>query len=67
MIDEVSVSYCRRIGSEFSENEFDEIFPPGYERHYWHRARSIILKSYVHAFCGLSDTILENREVNSWH
>ncbi|UPJ47788.1 methyltransferase domain-containing protein [Bradyrhizobium sp. 200] len=59
MIDEVSVSDHRQIGSEFSETEFDEDFPPGYERHYWHRARSAIVKSYVHAFCGLSDTLLE--------
>ncbi|OAF19880.1 class I SAM-dependent methyltransferase [Bradyrhizobium neotropicale] len=59
MIDEVSVSDHREIGSEFSSNEFDECFPPGYERHYWHRARSAILKSYVHAFCGLSSTLFE--------
>ncbi|QQN65479.1 methyltransferase domain-containing protein [Bradyrhizobium diazoefficiens] len=59
MINEVSLSVHRQIGSEFSENEFDEDFPPGYERHYWHRARSAIVKSYVHAFCGLSDALLE--------
>ncbi|WP_108522920.1 methyltransferase domain-containing protein [Bradyrhizobium algeriense] len=56
---EASVSGHRQIGSEFSDDEFDELFPPGYERHYWHRARSAIVKSYVHAFCGLSDTLLE--------
>ncbi|WP_426441033.1 methyltransferase domain-containing protein [Bradyrhizobium genosp. P] len=59
MIDEVSVSDHHQIGTEFSDNEFDELFPPGYERHYWHRARSAIVKSYVHAFCDLSDTLLE--------
>jgi len=59
MSDEVSVSEHRQIGSEFSDDEFDELFPPGYERHYWHRARSAIVKSYVHAFCGLRDTLLE--------
>ncbi|WP_439406475.1 methyltransferase domain-containing protein [Bradyrhizobium sp. DASA03076] len=59
MIDEASVSYHRQIGSEFSHNEFDELFPPGYERHYWHCARSAIVKSYVHTFCGLDDTLLE--------
>ncbi|WP_426420544.1 class I SAM-dependent methyltransferase [Bradyrhizobium genosp. A] len=59
MIDEVSVSGHRQIGSEFSDNEFDEAYPPGYERHYWHRARAAIVKSYVHTYCGLSDTLLE--------
>lgn len=59
MIDQVSVSSHRQIGSSFSEREFDEDFPPGYERHYWHRARSAIVRSYVDAFCGPGDTILE--------
>lgn len=59
MIDEVSISDHRQIGGEFSESEFDEIFPSGYERHYWHRARSAIVRSYVHASCGLSDALLE--------
>ncbi|AMA60023.1 class I SAM-dependent methyltransferase [Bradyrhizobium sp. CCGE-LA001] len=49
----------RQIGSEFSHDEFDELFPPGYERHYWHCARSAIVKSYAHTFCGLGDTLLE--------
>ncbi|WP_024510002.1 class I SAM-dependent methyltransferase [Bradyrhizobium sp. ARR65] len=59
MIDETSVSDHRQIGSEFSDIEFDEDFPPGYERHYWHRARTAIVKSYVHAFCGPLDTLLD--------
>lgn len=59
MIDEVSVSDHRQIGSAFSESEFDEDFPPGYERHYWHRARSSIVKSYVHSFCCPGDTLLD--------
>ncbi|WP_027521996.1 bifunctional 2-polyprenyl-6-hydroxyphenol methylase/3-demethylubiquinol 3-O-methyltransferase UbiG [Bradyrhizobium sp. Ec3.3] len=59
MIDEVSVSDHPRVGSEFSNNEFDEAFPPGYERHYWHRARSAIVKSYVQAFCDRRETLLE--------
>lgn len=59
MIDEVSVSDHRQIGSEFSESEFNELFPPDYERHYWHRARSAIVKSYVRAFCGRGDALLE--------
>ncbi|MFK4492350.1 methyltransferase domain-containing protein [Bradyrhizobium sp. USDA 336] len=47
------------MGTEFSENEYYDAYPPGYERHYWHCARSAIFKSYVHAFCGIGDTILE--------
>lgn len=59
MIDEASVSNHRQIGSEFSESQFEEDFPPGYEQHYWHLARSAIVKSYVQAFCGPNDTLLE--------
>lgn len=59
MIDEVSVSNHLKISSEFSKNEFDEGFPPGYERHYWHRARGAIVKSYVHVFCDVSGALLE--------
>lgn len=59
MIDQVSVSNHRQIGSAFSEDEFNEDFPPGYERHYWHRARSAIVKSYVRTFCGFGDTLFE--------
>lgn len=59
MVDEVTVSDNRKIGSAFSESEFEEDFPTGYEQHYWHLARSAIVKSYVYAFCGLNDTLLE--------
>ncbi|WP_187437124.1 class I SAM-dependent methyltransferase [Bradyrhizobium rifense] len=55
----MSASDDRQAGSEFSGNEFDELFPLGYEGHYWHRARTAIVKSYVHAFCGVGDTLLE--------
>lgn len=59
MIDEVSVSNHLEIGSECSKNECDEGFPPGDERHYWHRARSVIVKSYVRAFGNVSGALLE--------
>lgn len=59
MVDEVSVANLRQTGSELSENELDEGVPLGCERHHWHRPRSAAVKSYVHAFCGLGDTLLE--------
>ncbi|MET4519050.1 class I SAM-dependent methyltransferase [Bradyrhizobium sp. I1.7.5] len=59
MIDRVTVSDRRQLCSAFSAEEFDEDFPPGYERHYWHRARSAIVKSYVFASCGPGDTLLD--------
>jgi hypothetical protein len=46
-------------GTEFSSDEFDEAYPPGYELRYWHRARGDIVKDYTHRFCQTGDTILE--------
>lgn len=46
-------------GTEFSGGDFDDAYPPGYEHHYWHRARSAIVKRYVQAFCCSRDTLLE--------
>jgi len=47
------------MGREFSSGDYDEAYPPGYELHYWHRARSAIVESHVRAFCDVGDTILE--------
>jgi SAM-dependent methyltransferase len=46
-------------GTEFNGNEFDEAYPPGYELHYWHRARSEIVRGLARSFCKKGDTILE--------
>jgi hypothetical protein len=45
--------------TEFSRDEFDEAYPPGYELHYWQRARGGIIRDLVRAFCSKGDTILE--------
>jgi len=47
------------VGTEFSGEEYDEAYPPGYELHYWHRARSDIVRDYVRAACTAGDTVLE--------
>src|ERR1700726_2951629 len=47
------------VGTEFSGDEFDEAYPPGYELHYWHRARGAIVGDFTRAFCSKGDTILE--------
>jgi len=46
-------------GTEFSDDEYDEAYPSGYELHYWHRARSDIVKDCARAFCKKGDTVLE--------
>src|SRR5450631_1654364 len=50
---------CQSASTEFSGDEFDEAYPPGYELHYWHRARGAIVRDVTRAFCNKSDTILE--------
>lgn len=47
------------VGTEFSGEEYDEAYPPGYEQHYWHRARGDIVRDCVRAVCREGDTILE--------
>ena len=47
------------VGTEFSGDEYDEAYPSGYELHFWHRARSAIVKDCVRAFCKKGDTVLE--------
>jgi hypothetical protein len=44
-----STDYADR-GTEFSGDEFDEAYPPGYELHYWHRARGGIVRELVRSF-----------------
>jgi hypothetical protein len=46
-------------GTEFSGDEYDEAYPPGYELHYWHRARGDIVKHHVSSVCKRGDTVLE--------
>jgi hypothetical protein len=46
-------------GTEFSEEEFSEAYPPGYEHHYWHIARSAIVRDQVRSVCKKGDTVLE--------
>jgi hypothetical protein len=46
-------------GTEFSEIEFSDAYPLGYEFHYWHRARTDIVRDQVRSFCKKGDTILE--------
>jgi hypothetical protein len=55
----VSTNLNAAVGTEFSGEEFDEAYPPGYELHYWHRARSDIVKDRVSSFCEKGDTVLE--------
>jgi len=47
------------IGTEFRDNDYAAAYPPGYELHYWHRARSDIVKRLVRSVCRKGDTILE--------
>jgi hypothetical protein len=47
------------IGTGFTDGEFNEAYPPGYELHYWHRARSNIVKDRARSFCKRGDIILE--------
>ena len=54
----LSADYADR-GTEFSGDEFDEAYPPGYELHYWHLARSDIVRGYIRAFHKKGDTLLE--------
>jgi Methyltransferase domain len=53
------MSLNETVGTEFSGDEFDEAYPPGYEFHYWHRARGEIVKDYARSFCQTGDTVLE--------
>ena len=46
-------------GTEFTTEEYDETYPPGYELHYWHRARSSVLMDRVRTACKTGDTVLE--------
>lgn len=46
-------------GTEFSDDDYDEAYPPGYELHYWHRARGSIVSGLVRSFCKKGDTVLE--------
>lgn len=46
-------------GTEFTAAEYDETYPPGYELHYWHVARSCVVMDRVRAACKKGDTILE--------
>jgi hypothetical protein len=47
------------VGTEFSGDEYDEAYPAGYEFHYWHRARSSVVKDHVSSVCKQGDTVLE--------
>lgn len=53
-----SIDYADR-STEFSGDQFDEAYPPGYELHYWHRARGGIIGDIARTFCKQGDTILE--------
>jgi hypothetical protein len=47
------------VGTEFTDDEFDDGYPSGYELHYWNCARSAIVKDYVGSVCRSGDTVLE--------
>lgn len=47
------------VGTEFSGEDYDEAYPPGYERHYWHLARGDIVRDCVRSVCRKGDTVLE--------
>ncbi len=47
------------VGTEFTTEEYDETYPPGYELHYWHRARVSVLMDRVRTACRKGDTVLE--------
>ena len=46
-------------GTEFTDAEFDDGYPSGYELHYWNCARSAIVRDYVSSVCKKGDTVLE--------
>jgi hypothetical protein len=54
-----SMNIADAVGTEFSGDEYDEAYPPGYELHYWHRARGNIVKHHVRSVCRKGDTVLE--------
>ena len=54
-----SVNPGDAVGTEFTRDEVDEAYPAGYELHYWHCARSAIVRDYVGACCRTGDTVLE--------
>ena len=45
--------------TEFRDADNAEAYPPGYELHYWHRARSDVVRRLVRSVCQTGDTILE--------
>ena len=46
-------------GTEFSGDEYDEAYPPGYELHYWHLARGNIVRDHIRSVHAAGDTLLE--------
>jgi 2-polyprenyl-3-methyl-5-hydroxy-6-metoxy-1,4-benzoquinol methylase len=46
-------------GAEFSDDDYNDAYPPGYELHYWHRARGSIVSGLVRSFCKKGDMVLE--------
>jgi len=45
--------------SEFGDVEYNEAYPPGYEFHYWHRARGAIVRDFARSYCKRDDIVLE--------
>lgn len=46
-------------GTEFTDSEYDEGYPDGYEFHYWVRARSRIVAHCVSSLCQKGETLLD--------
>ncbi len=55
----VSKDQAGAVGTEFSVGEYDEAYPSGYELHYWHSARTDIVRDCARTFCKKGDTVLE--------
>jgi hypothetical protein len=47
------------MDTEFRDTDYAEAYPPWYELHYWHRARSDVVRRLVRSVCQTGDTILE--------
>ena len=47
------------VGTEFTDSDYDEGYPAGYEFHYWVRARSRIVAHRVSMLCQKGETLLD--------
>ncbi len=54
-----SATVAEAVGTEFTDSDYDEGYPNGYEFHYWVRARSRIVAHCVGTLCKKGETLLD--------